>query len=127
MAPDESKKVTVNGTTSAFNPTTQDQITMALLQNGGIKRIQQSFQERLDEAGWSQAVRDYVDRLFRSGDAQSYDEAMKMVMARVHFSEEGKNGSVATVDLTIPKDAAKDAAVVVKRELGKVVKMEGNK
>ncbi|KAF7191437.1 hypothetical protein HII31_07460 [Pseudocercospora fuligena] len=126
MAPDETKKVTVNGTTSAFNPTTQDQTTMALLQNGGIKRIQQSFQERLDEAGWSQAVRDYVERLFRSGDAQSYDEAIKMVMARVHFAEEGKNGSEA-VDLTIPRDAAKDAAVVVKRELGKVVKMEGNK
>lgn len=125
----DNKKVAVNGNTSAYNPTTQDQITMAMLQNGGIARIQTAFSNRLDEAGWSQNLRQFVDHLFRSGEAQTYDEAMKIVMDRVFLAapdEGGKaaNGTAAAAgDLTIPRDAARDAAEVVKKELAKVVKM----
>jgi hypothetical protein len=120
--------VAVNGNTSAYNPTTQDNITMALLQNGGIKRIQSTFQQRLDETGWSQSLRDYVEKLFRTGEAQTYDEALKIVMQHIALQgDEAKaNGhrDSSAPDLTIPRDAAKDAAATVKKELAQVVKME---
>ncbi|KJY01140.1 hypothetical protein TI39_contig302g00023 [Zymoseptoria brevis] len=128
MAGDDKTKVAVNGATSGYNPSTQDNITMALLQNGGIKRIQSTFQQRLDEAGWSQALRDYVEKLFRSGEAQTYDEALKIVMQHIALQGDetksnGNNGS-SVPDLTIPRDAAKDAAATVKKELAQVVKIE---
>ncbi|KAI5370013.1 Putative transcription factor, enhancer of yellow 2, transcription factor EnY2 superfamily [Septoria linicola] len=124
------RKVAVNGTTSAYNPSTQDAINIALLQNGGIRRIQTSLHERLDAAGWTQSVRDYVERLFRSGEAQSYDEAMKMVMQHVTLQAQESDGragaranGAGVPDLSIPRDVAKDGAEVVKKELRQVVRM----
>ena len=121
------RKVAVNGASSAYNPSTQDSINLALLQNGGIRRIQTSLHERLDAAGWTQNVRDYVEKLFRSGDAQSYDEAMKLVMQHVALQGENGNGNMTNgtggPDLTIPREVAKDGAEVVKKELRQVVRM----
>lgn len=131
MAGEDKPKVAVNGSTSIYNPTTQDEITMALLQNGGVRRIQSTFQQRLDEAGWSQNLREYVERLFRSGEAHSYDDALKIVMQHITLQSQGQegkssgNGASGNVpDLTIPRDAARDAAATVKKELAQVVKME---
>lgn len=129
MAGEDKPKVAVNGSTSIYNPTTQDEITMALLQNGGVRRIQNTFQQRLDEAGWSQNLREYVERLFRSGEATSYDDALKIVMQHISLQSQGQdnksNGNAAGVpDLTIPRDAAKDAAATVKKELAQVVMMD---
>ena len=73
-------KIQVNGTTSGYSPDVQSQITTALLQNGGVKRIQETLQQRLDEEGWTQNLRDYVIRLFRSGEATTYDDAYNKVM-----------------------------------------------
>ncbi|CAK1355310.1 hypothetical protein CB0940_00953 [Cercospora beticola] len=121
------RKVAVNGALSAYNPSTQDSINLALLQNGGIRRIQTSLHERLDAAGWTQNVRDYVEKLFRSGDAQSYDEAMKLVMQHVALQGENGSGNITNgtggPDLTIPREVAKDGAEVVKKELRQVVRM----
>ncbi|KAM3419187.1 hypothetical protein BST61_g5131 [Cercospora zeina] len=121
------RKVPVNGASSAYNPSTQDSINLALLQNGGIRRIQTSLHERLDAAGWTQNVRDYVERLFRSGDAQSYDDAMRLVMQHVSLQGESGTGNATNgtsgPDLTIPRDVAKDGAEVVKKELRQVVRM----
>lgn len=112
------RKVPVNGTTSAFKPSFQDEVNLALLQNGGIKRIQTTFQERLEAAGWTQNVRDYVERLFRSGDAASYDEAMRMVLQNVSIGEGGGgNANGSAPDLTIPRDVVKDGSDFVKKEL----------
>ncbi|CZT25785.1 uncharacterized protein RCC_11454 [Ramularia collo-cygni] len=128
MAGEDKPKVAINGTTSIYNPTTQDEITMALLQNGGVRRIQNTFQQRLDEAGWSQNLREYVERLFRSGEAQTYDDALKIVMQHISLQSQGQeskaNGNGGVPDLTIPRDAAKDAAATVKKELAQVVKMD---
>lgn len=114
------RKVSVNGTTSAYSPTVQDSINLALLQNGGIKRIQSAFQDRLEAAGWTQNVRDYVERLFRSGDAATYDEAMRMIMQNmgdIGGSGGGSGGNVSAPDLAIPLEVVKDGAEVVKKEL----------
>lgn len=130
MAGEDKPKVAINGSTSIYNPTTQDEITMALLQNGGVRRIQNTFQQRLDEAGWSQNLREYVERLFRSGEAHSYDDALKIVMQYISLQTQGQesksNGTAANgvPDLTIPRDAARDAAATVKKELALVVKMD---
>ena len=131
MAGNDVKKVTVNGTAAAYNPTTQDSITMALLQSGGVVRIQRTFQERLDETGWTQALRTYVENLFRSGEVTTYDQALKKVSDRIALQgpeddtkSNGVNGVGGAADLTIPREAAKDAAVVVKKELAEVVKIE---
>ncbi|CAK3960954.1 Hypothetical predicted protein [Lecanosticta acicola] len=129
MAGPETKKVAVNGSTSGYNPTTQDQINHALVDGGGVKRIQETFERRLDEAGWTQHVRDYVEKLFRSGEATTYDEALRAVSQLVSLqspNEETKSttngGNVP--DLTIPKEVARDAAESVKKELRHVVEMK---
>jgi hypothetical protein len=130
MAGDDKTKVTINGSTSGYNPTVQDNVTMALLQSGGVTRIQNTFQQRLDEAGWTQNLREYVERLFRSGDATTYDDALRMVMQHVHMPSADDdamtngNGHGDAPNLTIPRDAAKGAAETVKKELAKVVKMD---
>lgn len=114
------RKVSVNGTTSAYTPSVQDSINLALLQNGGIKRIQSAFQDRLEAAGWTQNVRDYVERLFRSGDAATYDEAMRMIMQNmgdIGGSGGGSGGNVSAPDLAIPIEVVKDGVEVVKKEL----------
>lgn len=122
MAGAETKKVSVNGSTSGYNPSTQDEINHALVASGGVRRIQEVFERRLDEVGWTQHLRDYVERLFRSGEATTYDEALRAVTQHISLqspSEEGRMG-----ELTIPRDVAKDAAESVKKELKNVVEME---
>lgn len=133
MAGDDKQKITINGSTTAYNPSFQDNITLALLHNGSIKRIQSVLQQRLDEAGWSQNLRDHVEQLFRSGEVTTYDEAMKLVARQIALqpaSEENsgrgaKGGAGHTVpSLAVPRDVARDAADTVKKELAKVVKVE---
>ena len=135
MAGDNQKQqIMVNGSTSGYQPSIQDEINIALLQSGGIKRIQKCLQQRLDETGWSQNLREYVERLFRSGDATTYEDALKIVMQHIELQPPDTddsenhghkvNGDTGAPDLTIPRDAAKGAADTVKKELAKVVKME---
>ena len=106
-------KVQVNGASSGSDPNLQSQVTTAMLQNGGVKRIQETLQQRLDEAGWSQTLREYVLQLFRSGGAATYDEAHVKVMERVR-------GEQGDPDLRIPQVAQQGGAEAVKRELEKV-------
>lgn len=126
----DNKKIAVNGNTSGYNPTFQDNVTMALIQNGAVKRIQESLQQRLDECGWSQNLRQYVEKLFRSGEAVTYDDALKIVSKMIELKEPGEDNNKSTIngsgvpDLTIPEAAAIDAAEVVKKEMRGVLKME---
>ncbi|KAK0266598.1 hypothetical protein LTR91_007465 [Friedmanniomyces endolithicus] len=110
------KVVQVNGTTSGHDPNVQSQISTALLQNGGVKRIQQTLQQRLDEEGWSQNLREYIVRLFRSGEATTYDDALGKVMQHIR-------GSAGEPDLQIPQSAKQGGADAVRRELEKVCVM----
>ena len=133
---DKSHKIAVNGSTSGYTPSVQDDITIALLANGGIQRIQKSFQQRLDETGWSQRLREYVERLFRAGDAITYEDALQIVMQQVVLQAPGAeetgarsgkrvNGETSTgPELVVPREAARGAAETVKKELANVVKME---
>lgn len=107
-------KVQVNGTSSGHDPTTQSQITAALLQSGGVKRIQETLQQRLDEAGWSQSMREYVVRMFRSGEATTYDDVLSKVMQRIKSEQEGDG------KLGVPQSAKEGGAEAVKRELERV-------
>lgn len=109
-------KVQVNGNTSGHDQNIQSDITSALLANGGVKRIQETLQQRLDEAGWSQRLRDYVVQLFRSGEASSYEEAHSKVLQHVR-------GSGGDPDLSIPVTAKQGGAETVRRELEKVCVM----
>lgn len=129
----ETKKISVNGTTSGYNPTTQDQIQMALFQTGGVRRIQANFEQRLDEAGWSQNLREYCERLFRSGEATTYEEALNKALSHIRLQgadEDARstvNGTAngdGAPDLVIPRKTANEAAEFVRKELASVVKME---
>lgn len=104
-------KVHVNGNTNGYEPNKQSQINQALLMNGGVKRIQDTMQQRLDEAGWSQSLREYCQRLFRSGEATSYDEAWNKVWQQIKNGGEG---------LALPQEVKEDGAAAVKKELGTV-------
>ncbi|KAK4555627.1 hypothetical protein LTR86_007380 [Recurvomyces mirabilis] len=110
-------KVQVNGTTSGYTPDVQSQITTALLQSGGVKRIQETLQQRLDEEGWTQTLRDYVIGLFRSGEATTYDDAYSKVMQHI-------GGSAGEPNLSVPRSAKEGGAEVLRKELEKVCVVE---
>lgn len=126
-------KIPLNGTsTTPTNPQhardLQDQITLALLANGGIARIQTALRQRLDEAGWSENLREYVTALFRSGECATYFEAMEKVKGRVRLEgrdEEGVAGDGEGVDggLVVPLVAAEGGVEAVRRELEGVCEM----
>ncbi|OQO09161.1 hypothetical protein B0A48_06052 [Cryoendolithus antarcticus] len=97
----------------------QDQITLALLANGGIPRIQAAFRQRLDEAGWSENLRNYVTGLFRSGECTTFFEAMEKVKERVGL--EGRDGFEG--ELVVPRSVGEEVAGVVRRELEGICEM----
>jgi delta-aminolevulinic acid dehydratase/porphobilinogen synthase len=104
----------------------QDQITLALLANGGIARIQTALRQRLDEAGWSENLREYVTQLFRSGECLTYFEAMEKVKARVRLEgrdEEADGVADGGADLVVPVAAAEGGVEAVRRELEGVCEM----
>jgi hypothetical protein len=116
-------KVVVSGAATTTSPTLQDQITLALLQNGGIARIQTQLRQRLDEAGWSENLRNYVTGLFRSGECTTFFEAMEMVKARVGL--EGRDDvDEQSAGLMIPRTAAEGGVEAVKRELESVCEIK---
>jgi hypothetical protein len=121
-----------SASTTSTNPQTardlQDQITLALLANGGIARIQTALRQRLDEAGWSENLREYVLQLFRSGECTSYFEAMEKVKARVRLEgrdEENGNGHANGQEgsLVVPVAAAEGGVEAVRKELEGVCEM----
>jgi hypothetical protein len=126
-----------SASTTSTNPQVardlQDQITLALLANGGIARIQTALRQRLDEAGWSENLREYVLQLFRSGECASYFEAVEKVKGRVRL--EGRDdedinasGFVGGRDgLVVPVAAAEGGVEAVRRELEGVCEMRGMK
>jgi len=108
----------------------QDQITLALLANGGIARIQTALRQRLDEAGWSENLREYVTGLFRSGECTTYFEAMEKVRARVRLEgrdedadAEAEGIKAGSGDLVVPVAAAEGGVEAVRRELEGVCEM----
>lgn len=104
----------------------QDQITLALLANGGIARIQTALRQRLDEAGWSENLREYVTQLFRSGECSTYFEAMEKVKSRVRLEGRDEDAGVDGVDgadLVVPVTAAEGGVEAVRRELEGVCEM----
>lgn len=111
-------KIQVNGASSGNDPDIQSQIIAALLQNGGVKRIQDTLKQRLDEENWSQDLRNYLINLFRSGEASTYDEAWNKVMQQMRAggsTANGANGS--TINLSIPQSAKDGGVEAVKKEL----------
>lgn len=117
-------KVAVNGSTNPSSPTLQDEITLALLQNGGIARIQSTLRQRLDEAGWSENLRNYVTGLFRSGECSTFFEAMEKVKAQVKLQGRDEEDGAATGGLVIPMSAAENAVGAVTKELREVCEMK---
>ena len=117
-----SNQIAVDSNSSGWEPSVQDQINLALASNGGIKRIEAVMQQRLDEAGWTQNLREYVTKLLRSGEATTYDDCLAKVMAAVNGKEgvngvNGAGGGAQAPDLKMPEDAKQDAAVAVKNEI----------
>lgn len=115
-------QIPVDSNSSGWEPTVQDQVNLTLARNGGIKRIEAVMQQRLDEAGWTQNLKEYVTKLLRSGEAATYDECLAKVMAAVNGKEaangvNGADGSVHAPDLKMPEDARQDAAQAVKKEI----------
>ncbi|KAF2718446.1 hypothetical protein K431DRAFT_135125 [Polychaeton citri CBS 116435] len=123
-------KVAVNGSTSGASPSTQDAITQALLQNGGVSRIQRALRQRLDEQGWSENLRKYIIAQLRSGDSKTYSELRDKLEGIIKV--EGVNGAALgngsvdgnTENLVVSRDAAMGGVEAIKRELEKVCEME---
>lgn len=119
-------KIEINGASSGYDSRLQNEITTALLQNGGVARIQRVLKQRLDETGWSQDLRDYTERLFRSGEVSSYDEAMTKIMQLVK-KEDASNGNSSAggaPDLRIPQSAKDGGVDAVRKELESIMEMK---
>ena len=119
-------KVPVNGASSGNELNFQSQVTAVLLSNGGVKRIQDTLKQRLDEEGWSERMRNYVEQLFRSGEAVTFDDAWAKLMPLVNDGPgtvNGANGANAP-NLKIPQSAKDDGVEIVKKELTEIVVMD---
>lgn len=119
-----SSKVAVNNSTVASDPPFHDQVTRALLDNGGIARIQSALQNGLDAAGWTENVRRYVTELLRSGECTTYDDCVERV--RKHTVVSGQQNGTASTNgaaergLTVPKSAVDRGVEAVKKEIAAV-------
>ncbi|KAK3713798.1 hypothetical protein LTR37_008284 [Vermiconidia calcicola] len=123
----QQQQLTADGSTSGWDPTTQEKIVLALGQNGGLNRIQATLKQRLDEAGWSQDLREYITHLFRSGAAVTYDDAKAIIMKRIQAGEADPTGAedgVPAPKLAIPSSAQHDGADAVKKELASLLNPE---
>lgn len=110
-------KVELNGHT-ALNSQKQNEITAALLQNGGFRRIQATLQQRLDAAGWTQDLKEYTTQLLRSGTAKTYDDVLEIVMKNINSEQDVENpGGIAAPNLRVPNEAKIDGSEAVKKEL----------
>lgn len=115
-------QIPVDSNSSGWDMTVQDEINLILAKNGGVKRIEAVMQQRLDEAGWTQNLKEYVTKLLRSGEATTYEDCLTKVMAAVSGKDaaNGVNGDASTIpapDLKIPEDAKQDSATAVKKEI----------
>ena len=116
----------VNGTNPDYDLTNQHKITLALAQNGGLKRIEDTMRQRLDEAGWSQNVKEYATKLFRSGEATTFDDAYGAILKQININGEGHARAPGAPDLRIPRDAKVGGAEALKKEVLPLVKGGGN-
>lgn len=121
-------KIPVTADTAGWEPTLHDQIVMELKTNGGLKRIQSTIRQRLDEAGWSEDLRKYVTAILRSGAAAKYNDVEDIILARIQAGAgEGSEGAVRGVtapNLSIPIEAQRAGAEAVKKEIAGVVEMK---
>lgn len=114
-------KVAVNGSTLASDATFQDQLTRALLDNGGISRIQAALQNGLDSSGWSENVRKYVTELLRSGECTTYDDCVERVRKQSAIQNGTSHANGATNDsIAVPKSAVDRGIEVVRKEIAAV-------
>ena len=117
----------------------QDQIFLALLHNGGIGRIQTALRQRLDECGWSEAVREHVTRRYRSGEATTFFDVYDQLTAHMGVEGVGIDGGNNSKSKTggggqqqqqqqqqqqgpfpIPRSAAEAGLEVIKKELERI-------
>lgn len=114
----DSDKIAVNGEEAALDATKRNQITLQLLENGGVKRVEAKLKQALDETGWSQAIREQADVLFRSGEVTTYDECMQRILEMMKNNENGptREGSTPT-SLQPTREALEHGATQVKKEL----------
>ncbi|KAF2862551.1 hypothetical protein K470DRAFT_199991, partial [Piedraia hortae CBS 480.64] len=109
--------VGVNSSSNGYDLDFESQIKGILLQNGGIRRIQGVLRQRLDEDGWSQSLREYITRLYRSGECETYDQAEAKVMQAIH---QGSAAGTNTPNLSIPPTAMEGAVETIKKEIEKI-------
>lgn len=118
-------KVEVNGEEAALDPTRRNQITLALLRNGGVKRIEAKLQQALDESGWSEAMRDQIDVLLRSGEASTYDEVRQRVLQMMADHENGPTPENSTpTNLQPTREALEYGGAQVRKELEGILELK---
>lgn len=118
-------KVAINGETSGWQPDTREEILIAMGQNGGLKRIQATMRQRLDESGWSEDLKNYITALFRSGAAITYDDALKIVKERMESEvadPDGNDHGVPAPNLALPQSVKEDGKAIVVKEMRAITK-----
>lgn len=108
-------KIEVNGDTAGINPTLRNQIITRLAINGGIQRIEAKMKQGLDEAGWSQAIREQATQLLRSGEVTTFPELEERIQTMIGYPLVDSEGTMSSLQVTT--DNVRPGADQIKKEV----------
>jgi hypothetical protein len=114
-----------------MSPQLHDTLSNALLEAHSIPAIEKVLSQSLAEAGWTTELRNYIQKLVRSGECTNYQQILKKVMGAVTTGKEAPATTAANGvtngedkeagDLRIPEKVVRDGVKVVRKELERVV------
>ncbi|KAH7139322.1 hypothetical protein B0J11DRAFT_516556 [Dendryphion nanum] len=122
----------------ASHDLTQDfrnELYAALLSGTGIRNIETTLSQELQESGWLDKLKAYMQYLLREGLVTSHPELMEKVMEKIKSSNtdatNGTNGVNGTnghsegeeIDLRLPERVTRQGSKVVRQEVEKVCEL----
>ncbi|KAF2011435.1 hypothetical protein BU24DRAFT_466146 [Aaosphaeria arxii CBS 175.79] len=127
-------RVTLNSAQAQqeLTPELRNDIYSALLCGTGIRNIESTLNQELQQSGWLDKLRGYMVQQLRDGEVTSVDELMSKVMEKLRGNDADANGTTngvngvnghadtEEVDLKIPDKVLKDGSKVVRQELQRV-------
>lgn len=119
-----------------LSPEVRNDIYSALLSGSGIRNIESTLTQELQESGWLDKLRGFMVQQLRDGECTSVDELMNKVMEKIKAPAAGTNGATngvngvngvnghsadtEDVNLKIPDKVIKEGSKTVRQELQRI-------
>jgi hypothetical protein len=113
-----------------MSPHLHDTLSTALLEARSIPAIEKVLSQSLAEAGWTNDLRNYIQKLVRTGECTNYQQILQRVLGEVTTGKEARTNGAADKDkdkgeeggeLKIPEKVVREGVKVVRKELERVV------